>query len=126
MKNIHAAFGHRDSDDEYLEKLWPVTFGMNEKGGMDDQEFYKYISNSVRALFPDVADRDGRCVIVKIDSGPGRTNMELLCCLRHIGILLFPCVPNTTAVTQETDQSYGYFKTIYRSNLHKLSTDWLE
>ena len=126
MKNIHAAFGHRDSNNEYLERSWPVTLGMNEKGGMDDAEFYKYISNSIRALFPDVGDRDGRRVIVKIDSGPGRTNMELLCRLRIIGILLYPCVPNTTAVTQETDQSYGYFKTIYRTNLHKLSTDRLE
>jgi hypothetical protein len=26
---------------------WPVTFGQNEKGGMDDEEFKKYLMNSI-------------------------------------------------------------------------------
>jgi hypothetical protein len=29
-----------------------VTFGMNEKGGMDEKEFEEYIMNSILPLFP--------------------------------------------------------------------------
>ena len=41
--------------------------------------------------------------------------------LRGMGIYLYPGVPNTTAVTQETDQNYGPFKTQFIKNLHELS-----
>jgi hypothetical protein len=27
------------------ERLWPVTFGMNENGGMNEEEFEKYLRN---------------------------------------------------------------------------------
>ncbi len=43
--------------------------------------------------------------------------MELLAYLRHLGFILYPGVPNTTAVTQETDQNYGKFKSQFRTNL---------
>ena len=33
----------------------------------------------------------------------------------------YPGVPNTTQVTQETDQKYGTFKSIFRQNLDTLS-----
>ncbi len=55
--------------------------------------------------------------MIKADSGPGRTCKELLAELRHMGFILFPGVPNTTAVTQETDRNYGPFKTQFRVNL---------
>ena len=125
FKSIRAAFGHRDVFNAYLERNWPVTMGMNEKGGMDDDEFYKFITTSICPLFPDVADENGRRVVIKIDSGPGRTNNDLLVRLRTLGFLLFPCIPNTTAVTQETDQAYGFFKLKYRANLRKLTNDRL-
>lgn len=60
-------------------------------------------------------------VIVKVDSGPGRTNIEMLAYLRVVGIYCVPGVPNTTHVSQETDQSYGLFKTVFRINLETLS-----
>ena len=28
-------------------RLWPITFGMNEKGGMDSEEFEKYIRGAI-------------------------------------------------------------------------------
>ena len=56
-----------------------------------------------------------------MDSGPGRTNLEMLAELRLKGLYLMPGVPNTTSVTQETDQNYGPFKTIYQENLQKLT-----
>jgi regulator of sigma D len=34
-----------------------------------------------------------------------------------------PGVPNTTAVTQETDQNYGQFKSVYRSSIRSLSQE---
>ena len=37
--------------------------------------------------------------------------------LRLSGFILFPGVPNTMAVSQETDQNYGPFKTAYARNL---------
>ena len=34
------------------ECTWPVSFGQNEKGGMDEEEFAKYLFNSIVPLFP--------------------------------------------------------------------------
>jgi hypothetical protein len=38
---------------------WPATIGMNKKGGMNDNEFDKYIDNSFVPLFPDLKDVPG-------------------------------------------------------------------
>ena len=88
---------------------------------MNEVEFEKYINNNVRTLWPDVEDVPGKRVALKVDSGPGRMNIDLLARLRLIGIYLYPGVPNTTTVTQETDRNYGPFKNAYRRNLLKLS-----
>ncbi len=32
--------------------LWPVTLGANEKGGMDTEEFKKFVMNSIVLLYP--------------------------------------------------------------------------
>jgi hypothetical protein len=101
-------------------RTWPITFGMNETGGMDAEEFEEYLMNSIVPLFPDVSDVPGKRVILKVDSGPGRSNLKLLARLRLLGIYLYPCVPNTTHVTQETDQCYGPFKTQFISNLELI------
>ena len=34
------------------ERAWDCTFGLNTKGGMDDQEFELYIINSILPLYP--------------------------------------------------------------------------
>ena len=78
---------------------------MNEKGGMDDEEFMSYFMNSIVPLYLDAEDVDGKHVMVKIDSGTGRLNMDLLAQMRLLGFVLYPVVPNTTAVSQETDQN---------------------
>ena len=98
-------------------RSWPVTFGSNEKGGMDNNDFDKYIMNSIIPLYPNARNRPGHCVMLKVDSGQGRINLNLLARLRRLGFILYPCVPNTTHVTQETDQNYGPFKTQFLSNL---------
>ena len=99
---------------------------MNTKGGMDDSEFESYIINSILPLYPKTLDRPGKRLILKCDSGPGRLQIDLLAKLRHLGVYLDPCVPNTTAVTQETDQTYGKFKSQLCKNLELLVEECVE
>ena len=87
------------------ERTRPVSFGQNEKGGMDEEEFAKYLFNSIVPLFPHAKDKPGHRVLLKVDSGPGWMNLNLLVKLRLLGFVLYPCVPNTTHVMQETDQN---------------------
>ena len=98
-------------------RLWPVTFGSNEKGGMDNDEFEKYLMNSIVPLYPHARNRPGHRVMLKVDSGPGGMNLNLLPKLRRLGFILYPFFPNTTHVTQETDQLYRAFKTQFLKNL---------
>ena len=44
---------------------------------------------------------------------------------RTLRLIIYPGVPNTTAVTQETDHSYGPFKTQFQKNLKILSDSTL-
>jgi hypothetical protein len=44
---------------------------MNEKGGMNNEEFECYIDNSILPLFPDLEDTPGKCILFKVDSGHG-------------------------------------------------------
>ena len=37
---------------------------MNDKGGMDYEEFLKYFKNSLVPLYPDLKDEDLKCVNV--------------------------------------------------------------
>jgi hypothetical protein len=100
--------------------LWPVTFGQNEKGGMDDEEFEKYLLNLIMLLYPIAKDRPGKRVILKVDSGPGRTNLSLFTKLRLLGFVLYPCMPNTMHVMQKTNQNYGSFKTHFSQTLEDI------
>ena len=84
-------------------------------------ELDKYIKNSILPLYPDIADVPLKRVALKVDSGPGRMNVEMLAALRVQGFYLVPGVPNSTSTTQETDQSYGPFKSCYRSNIRTVS-----
>ena len=106
-----------------VEKTLDCTFGMNEKAGMNSEELHKYLLKAILPLFPDVQDFPRKRVICKVDSGPGRMNPAMLAELKLRGFYLFPGVPNTTSVTQETDQNYGPFKIRYRKNLELLSQE---
>ena len=48
---------------------FPISFGLNSKGGMDDDEFFEYIQKTIMKLFPDAAPVRGWWVILKCDSG---------------------------------------------------------
>ena len=93
---------------------------------MGDEEFKKYLLNSIVPLFPHVRDKAGHCVLLKINSDPGLLSFNLLSKLRLLGFILYPCVPNSTHVTQETDQNYGPFKTQFLSNLELIVDARLE
>jgi hypothetical protein len=111
MLDLRGTFGHP------TEQSFPVLLGLNAKGGMDDEEFSEYLKNSIMKLYPNDAPVKGRWVVIKGDSGPGRLNPILLAYLCFQGFILYPRVPNTTAVTQETDQSYGPFQSAVKTNL---------
>ena len=114
-KNVVAQFGFP------VRCVLPCTFGMNEKAGMNAVELDKYFTGSILPLYPDVEDKAGKRVLVKVDSGPGRMNVEMLAKLQVRGLYLVPGVPNSTATTQETDQNYGIYKSVLRDNLRLLS-----
>jgi hypothetical protein len=57
---------------------WPATIRMNKKGKMNDDEFDKYIDNLIVLLFTDLEDIPGKCVLLKVDSGPGQNKTALL------------------------------------------------
>ena len=46
--NTHGRFGCEDKRE------WPCTIGMNEKGGMNNEEFERYVDNSIVPLFSDL------------------------------------------------------------------------
>ena len=72
------------------------------------------LQSYVDRLYPDAADMPGKRVLIKIDGGPGRMDINSLAELRSRGIFLFPGVQNTTQLTQETDQNFGLFKSLLR------------
>ncbi len=76
MPQIREAFGFEE------ERLFPITFGQNEKGGMDSEEIKKYVLGSIIPLYPTARDKPGHRVILKVDSGPSRMNLNLLARLR--------------------------------------------
>ena len=115
MRNVRGKFGF----DQVREH--GVTANCNAKAGMDDEEFRKYVMDCIVPLYPDAADKPGKRVLLIVDSGPGRTQLKMLADLRAIGIYVKAGVPNTTHITQPTDQNYGMFKSIYRSNLKLLT-----
>ena len=94
---------------------------MNNKGGMDYEEFLKYFNNSLVLLYPDVKDESGRSVMLKVDSVTRSLNSNIFAYARNLGFIIYTGVQNTTAVTQETDQNYGPFKTKCIENLNKFS-----
>ena len=59
--------------------------------------------------------------MVKVDSGPERLEIDFLAEAQTLGFIIYPSVPNTIAVTQETDQSYGPFKSKFVQNIRALS-----
>jgi hypothetical protein len=77
---------------------------------MDNHEFQQYVLNSTPPLYPHTRDRSGKRLLLKWDNGLGHLKIKQLAKLRYFDVYLYPCLSNTTAVTQETDRTYGGFK----------------
>ena len=91
-------------------KLWSATHNVNEKGGMNKDDFAAYIMrNFVPLVADDAADIPGKRVVLLVDGGPGRTNKQLLMDLKSRGIYLYPCgPPNTTHILQVRSEARKY------------------
>ncbi len=55
---------------------------------MDSEEFEKYVLGSIVPLYPTAQDKPGHCVMLKVDSGPGRMNLNLLARLQQLGFVM--------------------------------------
>ena len=57
-----------------------MTCGANKKGGMDNEEFEKFVMKSIVHFFPHARNRLGKHVIlkVKVDSSLRRMNLNIL------------------------------------------------
>jgi hypothetical protein len=112
MLDVRGTFGHE------AEQPFPISLGLNNKGGMDDDDFFESVQKSIMRLYPDAAPEKGKWVcITKCNIGPGRLNADLLTYMRFHGFLLYPGVPNTTVVSQDMDQSDGPFQSKLHTNL---------
>ncbi len=92
---------------------------------MDKDEFEIYLFVFFVSLYPDSKDVPGKRVCIKLDSGPGQINAELMAQLKLLGFYVFPGIPNTISVTQETDRICGPFTTKFCSNLSECCYDRL-
>ncbi len=63
MPYIKGKFGYNSVRE------WPVMFGINLKGGMDDAEYEKYLFSSIIPLFPNLKDQPGLRIMLKVDGG---------------------------------------------------------
>ena len=63
-----------------------MTCGENKKGGMDNEEFKKFVMKSIVPFYPHARNRPGKRVMlkVKVDSSPRRMNLNILDKLRHL------------------------------------------
>ena len=115
MLDVRGTFGHE------AEQPFPISLGLNNKGGMDDDDFFESVQKSIMRLYPDAAPEKGKWVcITKCNIGPGRLNADLLTYMRFHGFLLYPGVPNTTVVSQDMDQSDGPFQSKLHTNLEVI------
>ena len=110
-------FGHAEAKD------FPCTVGINKKGGINEAEFAKYIDSAINDMFPNMEDVLGKCILLKVDSGPGCNCDVMLVNAYFKGLYIYPGLPTAAAVHQETDQSYGLIKLVMGTNLDQIATE---
>ena len=88
---------------------------------MNAVELDKCTKNSILPLFPDLTDEPDKCILVKLYSGPGQMNVQMLADLQPQGLCIVPGVPNTAAKMHEMDQNCGPMKSTFCGNPCLLS-----
>jgi hypothetical protein len=88
---------------------------------MNNEDFECYIDNNIVPLFPNLEDTPGKCILLKVDSGRGWNWRDLLNRCWFRGVYIYPGLPNSTSMQQETDINfYGPFKGVVRRSLAKI------
>jgi hypothetical protein len=82
--------------------------------------FGKYVTEVFIELYPDACDEPSKRVLMRSDSGPGRSGEEYRFRTRVEGIYSYPGLPNGTEAGQECDQLFAYFKTLVALNRETL------
>jgi hypothetical protein len=95
---------------------------MNEKGGMNNKEFVRYIDNSIIPLSPALEDTPGKRILIKVNSGRGCNGRDLLHKCQFRGVCIYPGLLNSTSMKQETDINYSLLKGVIWRNLAKIAT----
>ncbi len=88
---------------------------------MNNEEFEHCIDNSIVPLFPNLEDMPRKCILLKVNSGCGCNGRDLLNKCWFRGVYIYPILPNSTSMQQETDISYGPFKGVVWRNLAKIA-----
>ena len=91
------------------EQTLPTTVSANAKGGMNAALFIDY-AESIFNVFPDMKDEPGKRVLVFVDGGPGRDNVEAYVEFADRGLYFLPLLPNCTHFLQMVDWLMGSFK----------------
>ena len=107
------------------ERWQSVTYGMNAKGGVDEADFVAYIINYILPIYPNSRGVPFKRILINMDSRPGQFNIYILVKLRANGLILYPGVPNSTGITQETDRNYGPFKAAFCQVLDRVFQQYI-
>ena len=71
---------------------WSAHITANKSAGMDDVTFKAYIIEVISRVYPDLANEEGKRVLLICDGGPGRYNKETIDWCRENGVDVFPPV----------------------------------
>ena len=88
--------------------------------GVYEAESVAYIRNYIFPIYLNSRDVPGKSVLIKVNRGMGRLNIDLLAKLIANGFALYSVVPNFTAVTQEMGRNYSPFKTAFRQVFYRV------
>ena len=111
---IHAKYGNT------FARWYDVNLQFSPKGSMTSTIMGHWV-HGFSEYYPDVADVEGKRVMVKSDFGPGRLkNEEFMNSLLVDGFKFFASLPNGTEITAEMDQLFSEFKRLCYLNRDQL------
>ena len=83
LKQIEGKFGHNER------KWFDPVIAYAEKGGVTSDIFCEWMTKVVQLLYPNVEDKPGKRVVLKLDCGPGWSDENFLLLARACGIYFF-------------------------------------
>ena len=70
LPNMIWKFGAKEEQER------TTTFGFNAKGEIDNEQFREYFKTNVSPMYPDVHNEADTRMMVKVDSGPGKLEID--------------------------------------------------